>query len=358
VTVLPSGTLVHDQGNRGSWTKKDRPQRVYTLRWLQGDFVDTVRLSEDGQRLSGSNQSSATVSARRLPEGPAAQPESRPPSPKPGQGQTPPPQPQATLTDETLAQMLRNLGYPVWERPWGVGRYWSIQLPEVDTGHPVTVEPGKTKAGEMVEFRVYAPVGKKISRTDPTLADKLAALNKANTVSGRYAFGYFAKTGAVELRYAHERPTANAEEVREIFTRLAKILTDTRPLWRELGAGAPAASPAPAPGGAPPTQTVNLAGTIWVGTEEDELRRSYTAKFTFLPGGRTAGGATVYQNGNLVEISFNDRTYKGDIKGDVISGTIWRPIEVSALAPGLPGWIAPKDRAPRLAGHFTVTRAK
>jgi uncharacterized protein (TIGR03067 family) len=69
VTVLPGGTLVHDKGNRGTWNIKDRAQRTYTLRWLQGGFVDTIQLSEDGQSLSGSNQNGTAVSARKVTEG-------------------------------------------------------------------------------------------------------------------------------------------------------------------------------------------------------------------------------------------------------------------------------------------------
>jgi Tol biopolymer transport system component len=105
VSILPDGTLTHEQGNRGTWTVQDRARRVYVLRWRQGDFVDTVTLSEDGQSLSGTNQGGAAVSARRTPEGPAARPEPRPPSPPPGQ-----PADQPGATPVTLKTTEKSLG--------------------------------------------------------------------------------------------------------------------------------------------------------------------------------------------------------------------------------------------------------
>lgn len=84
VTINPDGTLEHEAGNRGTWNIQDRPRRVYTLRWLQGNFVDTVTVSEDGQNLSGPNQGGTAVSARKLPETSAPPPPPQPPAPLSG----------------------------------------------------------------------------------------------------------------------------------------------------------------------------------------------------------------------------------------------------------------------------------
>jgi hypothetical protein len=256
-----------------------------------------------------------------------------------GQAPAPPRQPQVPLNDQNLAQMLRDLGYPVQEHPLGAGRYWSIQFPQLGTGHPVTVEPDKDRAGAIVQFQVFAPLGKKINPNDPTLADKLTALNKSNTVSSRYTFTYFAKTGYVELHYAHKKPTSNPEEIREIFTRLAQILTDTRPLWRVPDAGGRAASPAPAPAAPPPARTVNLPGTTWSGTAWKTGDRG-NITLTFLSGGETAEGTTWGRDGDKVVITFSNIIYRGTINGNVIAGDfVYRYL---------------KDRLPETGTHLAI----
>ncbi|MCG8608396.1 FecR family protein [bacterium] len=66
VDIRENGTMSGGGGsNSGTW-EWDSRRRVFILRWKQGGWVDTVTLSVDGQRLSGSNQQGTTVSATRI----------------------------------------------------------------------------------------------------------------------------------------------------------------------------------------------------------------------------------------------------------------------------------------------------
>ena len=54
VSIEPNGTMrTEDQRNQGTWTSRGD---TYTLHWQVGGWVDTLRLSADGQRLDGRNQ--------------------------------------------------------------------------------------------------------------------------------------------------------------------------------------------------------------------------------------------------------------------------------------------------------------
>jgi TPR repeat protein len=88
VTIRANGMLVQDQGNDGSWERRDPARQVYILRWRLGGFVDTITLAEDGQSLAGTNQFGVSVTAQKIrsvaPPGPV------PPARDQGQAPLPP----------------------------------------------------------------------------------------------------------------------------------------------------------------------------------------------------------------------------------------------------------------------------
>ncbi len=63
VTFNPDGSFVQQSGNSGTWECTDPAQRLVTLRWQQGGFVNQLVLSADGTRLSSTNQSPSFISA-------------------------------------------------------------------------------------------------------------------------------------------------------------------------------------------------------------------------------------------------------------------------------------------------------
>jgi hypothetical protein len=64
VTIGTDGRFQSTAGVNGTWSATGGAMRQYRLRWDNG-FVDTVSLSEDGARLSGTNESGTRVSATR-----------------------------------------------------------------------------------------------------------------------------------------------------------------------------------------------------------------------------------------------------------------------------------------------------
>ena len=51
-------------GNKGIWKCKD-PDGVIEIRWKKGGWIDTLRLSSDGKKLEGSNQTGNPVWGKR-----------------------------------------------------------------------------------------------------------------------------------------------------------------------------------------------------------------------------------------------------------------------------------------------------
>ena len=72
VTVKPDGTFVQQSGNAGAWQCTDPSRRVFTMRWRDGGYINTVIVSENGLGLSSADPSQAYVTARRAgtPPGP------------------------------------------------------------------------------------------------------------------------------------------------------------------------------------------------------------------------------------------------------------------------------------------------
>lgn len=58
--------------NNGSWRCIDNQAGRIRINWVSGGFVDTLTLSDDGERLSGTNQYGIGVSAKLLERGGAA----------------------------------------------------------------------------------------------------------------------------------------------------------------------------------------------------------------------------------------------------------------------------------------------
>lgn len=58
--------------NNGSWRCIDSQSGRIRINWVSGGFVDTLTLSDDGERLSGTNQYGIGVSAKLLERGGAA----------------------------------------------------------------------------------------------------------------------------------------------------------------------------------------------------------------------------------------------------------------------------------------------
>ena len=66
VTFNPDGSFVQQSGNSGTWECTDPAQRLVTLRWQQGGFMNRLALSADGSRLSSTDRSQSFVSATRI----------------------------------------------------------------------------------------------------------------------------------------------------------------------------------------------------------------------------------------------------------------------------------------------------
>jgi len=54
--------------NSGNWEVASAKDRKYTLRWDVGGFIDTVTLSADGRKLTGTNSDKNAVSGERVGE--------------------------------------------------------------------------------------------------------------------------------------------------------------------------------------------------------------------------------------------------------------------------------------------------
>ncbi len=69
-SFFPNNTFSKsDSGNTGRWECIDASRRKFRLSWRDGGWVDTVQLSRDGLRLSGSNQFFFPVSGVRPAKG-------------------------------------------------------------------------------------------------------------------------------------------------------------------------------------------------------------------------------------------------------------------------------------------------
>jgi hypothetical protein len=69
VRFLPDGkadSFSANDRNTGTWRLVGASPRVYEIRWVKGATIDTLTLSADGQRLDGTNQHKARVSATRI----------------------------------------------------------------------------------------------------------------------------------------------------------------------------------------------------------------------------------------------------------------------------------------------------
>jgi len=72
--ILADGTI---QGTGHSWKCLDSSQRTFLISWSNGKWLDTLTLSQDGNRLDGKNQNGNRVWAERKTPTPSS-----PPSPK------------------------------------------------------------------------------------------------------------------------------------------------------------------------------------------------------------------------------------------------------------------------------------
>jgi hypothetical protein len=66
VTFNPDRSFVQQSGNSGTWECTDPAQRLVTLHWQQGEFVNRIALSADGSRLFSTDRSQSFVSATRI----------------------------------------------------------------------------------------------------------------------------------------------------------------------------------------------------------------------------------------------------------------------------------------------------
>lgn len=69
VTVSADGTAVSRKGARATWRFLDNKEleRKYEVIWDDGVFIDTMRMSRDGKKLTGKNQKGERVSATIAP---------------------------------------------------------------------------------------------------------------------------------------------------------------------------------------------------------------------------------------------------------------------------------------------------
>ena len=68
VTITADGKAVSPRGPRATWKflNNREVERKYEFIWDQGKFIDTVKLSRDGQKLEGKNQNGDRVWAARV----------------------------------------------------------------------------------------------------------------------------------------------------------------------------------------------------------------------------------------------------------------------------------------------------
>jgi hypothetical protein len=69
VTVSPDGTMRATNGHSGTWRVSDTARSAFDLNWTQGPtgpWYDKLTLSPDGNRLQGTNQVGAGISARKV----------------------------------------------------------------------------------------------------------------------------------------------------------------------------------------------------------------------------------------------------------------------------------------------------
>jgi hypothetical protein len=70
VTINNGGGCTASNGNTGTWTYKDKNKGVIVISWTEGGkagkWIDTLTLSEDGERLEGKNQDGTPVSAEKI----------------------------------------------------------------------------------------------------------------------------------------------------------------------------------------------------------------------------------------------------------------------------------------------------
>lgn len=65
VTINSDGTISATNGNTGTWELTDAQKKLFTLNWNNGQFIDSLTLSDDCDFLSGSNQYGGGVSGSR-----------------------------------------------------------------------------------------------------------------------------------------------------------------------------------------------------------------------------------------------------------------------------------------------------
>jgi hypothetical protein len=72
VTISPGGSFVQQSGNGGTWQCADAASGKVTLRWAQGEFVNQVAVSADGNQLTSTDPSQSYVTAKRIGAAPAS----------------------------------------------------------------------------------------------------------------------------------------------------------------------------------------------------------------------------------------------------------------------------------------------